>query len=447
MQQLEHGLILKTAREATPAEREGVALMYAHVFGETGQTDSPQIGVWARHFMSGQHPTMTLDDTWLVVDPARDVPDEGGSVVSAINLIPQMWQYGGGPEIGVGRIEIVATHRDYRNRRLVRYQFDAAHRRSAELGHLMQVVTGIPHYYRRFGYTMALELGASAAIPLYALPKTDPEHFTLRLASTDADYEQVARWNAAWVQGGSMGYARSAALWRYENEVRTMDTPNTFRIYIITRKSDGEGVGFIGLRTNPNMQQCALYHYVMGQDSNYIETYSDVMAEIRRLMAEFYDGKIDIRPDVVHIDYSVPREVCIMAEMNGGYIYPRSYAFYVRVPDVPAFIRQVTPVLEQRLEGSAANRYTGTFKIAFFNQRGVELTFAHGKLTDVVECELAPEQEDASFPYDTFINVLMGHRTREELQFVLPESWASGKGRLLLNALFPRMPHRVFPQS
>ena len=40
----------------------------------------------------------------------------------------------------------------------MRKQFDVIHAVSAQRGELMQGITGIPWYYRQFGYEMALDL-------------------------------------------------------------------------------------------------------------------------------------------------------------------------------------------------------------------------------------------------------------------------------------------------
>src|SRR4051794_10242065 len=53
--------------------------------------------------------------------------------------------------IATGQPEWVATDPAYRRRGLVAAQFAVAHARSAERGHLVQIVTGIPYFYRRLG--------------------------------------------------------------------------------------------------------------------------------------------------------------------------------------------------------------------------------------------------------------------------------------------------------
>ena len=80
-----------------------------------------------------------------------------GKIVSSLNLISQTWSYAGIP-FGVGRPELVGMLPEYRNRGLVRLQFEVVHGWSAQRGELVQAITGIPYYYRQFGYEMGLDL-------------------------------------------------------------------------------------------------------------------------------------------------------------------------------------------------------------------------------------------------------------------------------------------------
>ena len=77
--------------------------------------------------------------------------------MSALFLIPQVWSYGG-VAMPVGQPELIATHPDYRRRGLIRTQFDVVHEWSRAAGQLWQFISGIPWYYRQFGYVYALDL-------------------------------------------------------------------------------------------------------------------------------------------------------------------------------------------------------------------------------------------------------------------------------------------------
>ena len=81
-------------------------------------------------------PFMRTTARWSSKPPA-------GKIISSMNLISQTWAYEGIP-FGVGRPELVGTLPEYRNRGLVRAQFEEVHRWSAERGELVQGITGIP---------------------------------------------------------------------------------------------------------------------------------------------------------------------------------------------------------------------------------------------------------------------------------------------------------------
>src|SRR4029453_14168327 len=58
------------------------------------------------------------------------------------------------------------------------------------------------------------------------------------------------------------------------------------------------------------------------------------------------------------------------------------YAWYIRVPDVPAFLRHVKPVLGRHLAQSAGAGHPGELKLSFYRS-GVRLAFEQGCITAV----------------------------------------------------------------
>jgi len=94
-------------------------------------------------------------------------------------------------------------------------------------------------------------------------------------------------------------------------------------------------------------------------------------------------------------------------------------------------------VLERRLAGSGANRFTGTLGIVFQDFNGLLLTFTDGRLTEAANGDLPRAQVDAAFPWNTFLNVMLGHRSVTEIDRVLPETFCSRKAAVLLPVLFP----------
>lgn len=96
-----------------------------------------------------------LDGIAVVVD--------GDRVVSTATLLDEVVHVGGPgdiPAVAVpaGQVELVATDRAYEGRGLVRALMGWAHDRSRDRGHLLQVMIGIPNFYRQFGYAYAMPI-------------------------------------------------------------------------------------------------------------------------------------------------------------------------------------------------------------------------------------------------------------------------------------------------
>ena len=57
-----------------------------------------------------------------------------------------------------------------------------------------------------------------------------------------------------------------------------------------------------------------------------------------------------------------------------------SYAWYIRVADVPKFLNHIAPVLERRLAQSALSGFTGEIKVTEY-VRGFKLKIEQGKIS------------------------------------------------------------------
>jgi hypothetical protein len=137
----------------------------------------------------------------------------------------------------------------------------------------------------------------------------------------------------------------------------------------------------------------------------------------------------------------------------------RPYAYYLRVPDLPGFLRRVRPVLERRLAASPLAGHTADLRLSFYRD-GVRLLIDAGRLKsveawpvprDTVGLDFAlpsadPRRPSAMLPGLTFLQLLFGHRSLEELEAAFPDCTVRGsENRALLNALFPKEPSLVWP--
>jgi len=432
---LGNGLVLRSLSEGIESDKNGIIDFYKEVFKDAGDEDYEEVGTLAEDLISGQHPNMSLDDVWVVVDTTKD-----DLIVSALLLIPQTWHYDH-IELGVGRVEIVATHTDYRRRGLVRELMNVAHQRSDDLGHIVQGITGIGHYYRRFGYAMAVNLGTGSHMPFTAIPKLGDDakpDFTLRPATTD-DIDNILAWQAYEQRDGGLTLDRNRDNWHFDINTRQEDSPVSMRPHII-QSAGGDDVGFVTFIPNKYYGNVDVWHYVVGERSSIYATFNDVLRGIQSFTDDFYaDLPDDKYPTRLRFDSGIHSSVHQLVVSTGGVKPKRIYAWYIRVADLPRFIKHIAPVLEQRLAGSGMNRFTGDLKIGFYQRDGLKITFEDGKITNVEMTPIEQYDGDAGFPYDTFLNMLFGHRGWRELVHVLPEIFARAKAQLLLDILFPPM--------
>jgi hypothetical protein len=440
LRQLDNGLIL---RRSTAADADSLAAFNAAIHSDYGPGEPDErIGAWTRDLLARPHPTFHPDDCTLVVDPVS------GKIVSSMNLISQTWTYEGIP-FAVGRPELVGTAPEYRDRGLVRLQFDEVHRWSAERGQLVQAITGIPYYYRLFGYEMGMELGGGRVgfeSHLPQLKEGESEPFRLRPA-VEADIPFLMEVMAFAALRRLVDCRRDEAIWRYE--LAGQDPQNVNRLeHRIIERPDGEPVGYLthpwydwdfGLVANT---------YELKPGVSWLEVTPSVARYLWRTGGEYAGiGAHPIQRTVYgfwcgseHPVYEVFRDRL-----------PRirdPYAWYLRVPDLPAFLRTLAPALEKRLAGSLLVGYRGEVKISFYRS-GLRLAFEAGRLTAVEPWRPRPgDGGEAAFPDLSFLQLLFGYRTYEQLEQSYADcTYKDDETRVLLNTLFPKKPSSFIPLS
>lgn len=436
IRELSDGLI---QRRATCEDAERLAAFAGDVFRHPGTgLPDPREAAWARDMASGGHPTFRPDDFTLVEERAS------GRIVSVMCLISQTWTYAGIP-FSVGMPECVATHPDYRRRGLVRTQFDLVHQWSAERGELVQAIAGIPIFYRQFGYEMALELGAGRAGYLGQVPKLpegDPEPYVARPARLD-DLPFLAELDAQGCRRSLVACVRDAPLWRYELCGRSELNFDRLSLCVI-ESSAGESVGMLALHTRMwrGAQYASKYELKPGVSWGAV-TPTVVRYLWRNGLELAARDKVDdfhsfvFRLGAVHPVYEV------FERGLPGTVAP--YAWYLRVPDVVAFVRHIQPALQQRLDGSYMVGHTAELKLSFVRS-GLRIAVERGRIRAIEPWQPSPHEASAAFPALTFLPLLFGYRSLDELNYAHRDcSRPSDEVRALLNALFPKQPSDVWP--
>lgn len=440
LRNLGDGLIL---RRATVEDAEALVEFNAQIHSDSkiGKPDS-RIAAWTRDLMTGTHPTFQVGDFTVVEDT------HSKRIVSAMNLISQVWEYQDIP-FKVGRPELVGTLLEYRNRSLVRAQFEIIHQWSAERGEVLQAITGIPYYYRLFGYEMGLGLsggriGYSAHVPV--LPTGEHEPFNIRKAiSSDLNFLSTL-YNRS-TRRYLVRCIWTERLWEYELQGKSEENINRMEWRII-ETLDGNPIGYLA---HPffcwgSMMPVSAYELLPGY------SWAAITPTVIRYLQSI--GSIYLAQEGSQRQLNA-FHFCLGSEHPVYQAIPerlpkirKPYAWYLRVADLPGFLRLISPALEQRLAGSSLAGHSGELKITFYRS-GVRLVFEQGRLVTVEAWKPTPVGHvgDAGFPDLTFLQLLFGYRSFDELNYAFADCWCEEYALALLNALFPRQVTNLWPVS
>ncbi|HEY3290251.1 MAG TPA: GNAT family N-acetyltransferase [Anaerolineae bacterium] len=433
---LDHGLILRRGRPEDAAE---LAAFNGYIFrNRETQEPAERMNMWTTDLMTN-HPTVTPGDFTIVEDTLTR------KIVSSFVWLSQKWSYGG-IEFGVGRPEMVGTHPDYRGRGLVRAQFEAAHAYSAQRGELMQAITGIPYFYRQFGYEMTMQLGGRQAGYHPQVPKLKPdqaEPYRLRRA-TQEDVPFLMDLYHRRAQRYLVDCVREDSSWRYELNRKNLKNVTRMEFRIIETLNDVP-VGMLAHSSSLWNQTLGVALYELIPNLSWVDVTPSVLRYLWATGEAYYErdrkepmGEFSFELGLEHPVYSAMADH--LPQKSQG------YAWYLRVPDLTGFLQHIKPVLERNLEQSVVCGYTGELKLNFYRS-GVRLTLAAGRIVDVAAWQPTPDDEGgAAFPDLTFLRLLFGWRTLEELRHEFADCWASNNtNRALVEALFPRRSSSVWP--
>jgi hypothetical protein len=427
-------------RFATPADTEVLAQFNGHIHDD-GHPDhfDPMVAAWTRDFMSELHPTCGPSNVTLVEDT------RAGKIVSSMCLIPQTWTYAG-ILFEVGRPEAVGTDPDYRRRGLIRAQFDVLHAKSAAMGHLVQGITGIPWYYRQFGYEYALDLdGGRIVYPpnIPTLKEGETESYRLR-PMTLGDLPFVKPLYERDCARSLVACPRPDWLWQ---AMLTWYSPNSFEFkpFQIIQAADGHAVGYLAPDRQIWDNMFMVNELVVAEGQSLRAVMPSVLRALKGLAeTEAMAQKRTLKG----LRFKLGREHPVFDAASDLFQKIRPiYGWYIRVADVPSFLRHIAPALEARLARSVMAGHTGELKINEY-RGGFRLVLEQGKIKTVERWQSADSEggdASASFPPLVFLQLLFGYRSLAELRAFYPDCGAQDEAHVLLDTLFPRQSSHVIP--
>jgi hypothetical protein len=390
---------------------------------------------WTADLAGGRHPTVQADD-FTVVEDIRD-----RKIVSSVCLISQTWNYSGIP-IQVGRPDLVASDPDYRRRGLVRMQFDAIHARSAARGELLQVITGVDWFYRQFGYEMGVKLWGSRCVNKMDVPclkEGETERYRLRPATIEDHgfirdvYDQAGR-------SQLFTALRSPEEWEYEFTGRAKANTRR-REWLVLEDTDGERLGYV--QYLPCLPLLSLPMFRISQvELKAGVGYLNIMPSLLRGLWQkaqtlFANGELPCK-ELQGLELALERDHPLYRAIPKNLVRDlKPSPWYIRIPDMIAFLRKIRPALELHLVGTVAEGYSGELNLNFFRS-GIRLVFERGRISAIESWRPSEVwQGDARFPDASFLQLVCGWHRFQELPGISAECWANHEASVLLDCLFP----------
>jgi GNAT superfamily N-acetyltransferase len=382
--ELPDGLVLRTAG---PADLPGASRLLA-ARGEPADAVDLELVVG----------TTGGDGVAVVVD--------GDRVVCTLTLLDEVVHIGR-VAVPTGQVELVATDPEHEGRGLTRALMAWAHDRSRERGHLLQVMVGIPYFYRQFGYEYVAPIPAWRRLDGVPHAADDVE---VRPA-TPADIPAMAalQLEAQAAADVRMGHSEECWQWLVERDGSEQ--------WIAERNGTPVGVS----RTQPQDEPDAVAE---------LAAIDDAAAHALLAHAAARTGQ------PLEVRHGAPTPPGVEALLAAPTDLPDW--FYGRVDRLGPLLAHLAPVLVERLEAAGLAGQQHEVLLSTWRRH---LRFTIGPAGFRLVSEGGPEQAPISkggsgVPPDAVASLLLGPHGALQLEQRLPD-FLLGDQRVLMAALFP----------
>jgi len=386
------------SRTATAADAEEVLAL---IGARSGPEDVPEAEA---AFIDGQDGFKR----WLVAA-------DGPRIVAVLALWEERVRVGE-TWLQAGQIDFVATASGYGRRGLMRGLIDEAHVRCAARGDALQIMLGIPYFYRQFGYSYTVPIPVTHEVPPDA--KLEPPTDVLVRRATGDDLPALQALQEEAQRGADVAMPHSSHMWRWLMKAATVE----LRI----AEEGGMPAGMSRLKRAPGAPDELVVAEVAAPT---VEVARALLADARSLVGGSAISVVD-RPAgaLAHVLAEVGRH-----SYGGG-----ADEYLIRVADPVVLLDALRPTLSARLNASAFGRGSGELLVSFYRRSAV-LRYEGGAVTHVAAApgEQAPVSEGgAGVPPDLVADLVFGPHGALELEATHADL-NLGRQRALMETLFP----------
>jgi predicted acetyltransferase len=417
-QEIGNGLVMRNAcAEDFPSLLEHFSIVHGHAIVDEFKA------------LLEYHPRFSWEDSFIITR------QDSREVISCVILLQNTWSLAGitFPTVEMGA---VGTLESYRNRGHMWRLNEEFEKRVAEIQPAFQAIAGIPYFYRNFGYEYAAKLGGGYPVSPSLVPKLSESE------EEPLTFEEVGMNNFEEFLNFRNKYLSSEA-WR-----------NTWHRELLPEHS-----GYLLFKPLSGESECFLYYLVKDAGKTvgvfylshyeslidiaelYLDSYKSVDAVLRFALAKSEEWRgLPLR--VVPPNQSQVREYI---RMRSSVDAIRRYAWYIKIPSIPRFIRVIAPLLAARLKNTEFRTFSGELKITDYKY-GYTLSFEKGKLRGVTNNEeREPRKYDLRMSRGALTRLLMGYESFDFLSLHEPDAICSVVMRPLVRALFPLLEANVDP--
>ncbi|MEV4764906.1 GNAT family N-acetyltransferase [Micromonospora chokoriensis] len=411
----------------------------------TGGQPHPGVAAWVEGLFDG-HPTVTPDDFLVVEDEATGRP-----VASLVGL-RQDWSLAG-VRLPVVQVELVGTAPEHRGNALTELLFSALHERCAADGAQIQMVEGIPYFYRRLGYDYALANDGAATVPAASLPIAEPDRpggsaggLSMRPA-TRADADALATIDRLLTDGPNLHCPRDAGVWSYEIAGRQPADIAGRSVAVLVNGTEVRGYLVHGARLSAAGEMM-----VVAAACRWPADWPQAAAAMQA-----YLGQVGREHAVAAGQtFTALRLILVphhpLARLSPPGVPKRSRGWYVRTDDPVGLLARLRPVLRARWKAADLRWPEPTMIIDLYG-RAARFEFTDGELTAVsaVRGTVSPATDPAThaaLPPAALLHLALGHRTLPEVLDTWPDCLL--RDRLtehFLDVGFPAVPVQVWPRN